>query len=80
MSLFNKFNASSLILSFKNSQGAAPHISGVNAIDVPSNARWLFTGADDGYVRVYDYIASMKGEKSLTIAEKYGYPDTVTKV
>jgi hypothetical protein len=42
--------------------------------------RWVFTGSEDGYIRKYDFFASMNGKTLLTQGQRHGQVDSVTKV
>jgi len=42
--------------------------------------RWVFTGSEDGYVRKYDFFASMNGKTLLTATQRHGQVESVTKV
>ncbi|KAF9362233.1 Transcription factor spt8 [Mortierella sp. NVP85] len=41
--------------------------------------RWVFTGSEDGYIRKYDFFASMNGKTMLTQGQRHGQVDSVTK-
>ncbi|KAK3823104.1 MAG: WD40-repeat-containing domain protein, partial [Benniella sp.] len=41
--------------------------------------RWIFTGSEDGYIRKYDFYASMNGKTMLTQGQRHGQVDSVTK-
>ncbi|KAF9586303.1 Transcription factor spt8 [Lunasporangiospora selenospora] len=41
--------------------------------------RWIFTGSEDGYIRKYDFFASMNGKTMLTQGQRHGQVDSVTK-
>ncbi|KAI8914377.1 WD40-repeat-containing domain protein [Gorgonomyces haynaldii] len=58
---------------------AAPHISGIYAIAVTKNFRWLFTGGEDGFVRKFDMTATLNGESMLTMNQKQGLTETVQR-
>ncbi|KAI9299670.1 hypothetical protein BJ944DRAFT_244964 [Cunninghamella echinulata] len=40
--------------------------------------RWIFTGSDDGYVRKWDFFASMNGKTSLSQAQRHHFVDSIT--
>ncbi|KAI8924241.1 WD40-repeat-containing domain protein [Entophlyctis helioformis] len=40
--------------------------------------RWVFTGADDGFIRKYDFYATLRGDTLLTQAQRHGLVDTVS--
>ncbi|OBZ86871.1 Transcription factor SPT8 [Choanephora cucurbitarum] len=39
--------------------------------------RWVLTGSEDGYIRKWDFFASMNGKSSLTQAQRHHYVDSV---
>ncbi|KAI8373300.1 WD40-repeat-containing domain protein [Blakeslea trispora] len=39
--------------------------------------RWVLTGSEDGYIRKWDFFASMNGKASLTQAQRHHYVDSV---
>nr|KAJ3423291.1 3-dehydroquinate dehydratase (3-dehydroquinase) [Polyrhizophydium stewartii] len=41
--------------------------------------RWVFTGAEDGFIRKFDMLATMNGETMLTQTQRHGMVDTVQK-
>ncbi|KAF9408358.1 Transcription factor spt8 [Podila epigama] len=41
--------------------------------------RWVFTGSEDGYIRKYDFFASMNGKTMLTQGQRHGQVESVTK-
>ncbi|KAI1321091.1 Transcription factor spt8 [Mortierella claussenii] len=41
--------------------------------------RWVFTGSEDGYIRKYDFFASVNGKTMLTQGQRHGQVDSVTK-
>ncbi|ORX97130.1 WD40 repeat-like protein [Basidiobolus meristosporus CBS 931.73] len=41
--------------------------------------RWVFTGSEDGYVRKYDFFASMNGKTPLAQSQRHNHVDSVTK-
>lgn len=60
--------------------GAALHNSThVYSIAATRCMRWFFTGGDDGYIRKYDFYASMNGKTMLTQAQRHPFVDSVTK-
>lgn len=42
--------------------------------------KWVFTGGDDGFIRKYDFVASMNAEQMLTHNQRQGLVDSIVKV
>ncbi len=42
--------------------------------------RWIFTGGQDGFIRKYDFVASMRGLHHLTNAQRHSIIDSVSYV
>lgn len=57
---------------------AIPNATGINAIALPQSSKYLFTGGDDGFIRKYDFFASIDGEVLLTTAQRHALVDTVS--
>ncbi|RIA98154.1 WD40-repeat-containing domain protein [Glomus cerebriforme] len=51
----------------------------IYALDATRNMRWVFTGGDDGFVRKYDFFASMGGKTLLTQNQKHAQVESVQK-
>ena len=58
---------------------AVPHSCSINAITATSRTEWLFTGGEDGYIRKFDFIASMNGKAPLTLAQRHSMVDTIVR-
>lgn len=58
---------------------AAPMSTSINAITSTSDARWLFTGGADGYIRQYNWVESVNGKTLLTVAQRHPFVDSVVK-
>lgn len=58
---------------------AAPMSTSINAITSTSDARWLFTGGSDGYIRQYNWVESVNGKTLLTVAQRHPFVDSVVK-
>jgi transcriptional activator SPT8 len=41
--------------------------------------RWFITGSEDGYIRKWDFFASMNGKSTLTQAQRHQLVDSITK-
>ncbi|AOA61041.1 Transcription factor [Komagataella phaffii CBS 7435] len=57
---------------------AIPYSCAIHSIALTSGPRWLFTGGDDGFVRKFDFLASIEGKLPLTVAQKHSLVDSVT--
>ncbi|KAG0238781.1 Transcription factor spt8 [Actinomortierella wolfii] len=58
----------------------AVHPCNIYCLAATACMRWVFTGSEDGYVRKYDFFASMNGKTPLTQGQRHGQVDSVTKV
>ncbi|KAG9287945.1 hypothetical protein G9A89_017540 [Geosiphon pyriformis] len=58
---------------------AAIHGCNIYSLDATRNMRWIFTGGDDGYIRKYDFFASMNGKQLLTQNQKHAQVESVQK-
>lgn len=58
---------------------AAPQSTSINAFCATPCMRWAFTGGSDGYIRRYDWFASVNGKVPLTVAQKHPFVDSVTR-
>ena len=58
---------------------AAPHSTSVNAITATADARWVFSGGSDGYIRRYNWVDSVNGRLMLTVAQRHPFVDSVVK-
>lgn len=58
---------------------AIPYASQCHSIAFSEGPRWIITGGEDGFIRKYDFIASIEGKSPLTMAQKHNLVDTVTK-
>ncbi|KAJ3289243.1 Transcription factor spt8 [Borealophlyctis nickersoniae] len=61
-----------------------PYVSAVHPCNIYSlaatkNMRWIFTGGDDGFIRKYDFAASIGGSLMLTQTQKHGLVDSIQK-
>ncbi|KAF9972809.1 Transcription factor spt8 [Actinomortierella ambigua] len=57
----------------------AVHPCNIYCLAATQCMRWVFTGSEDGYVRKYDFFASMNGKTPLTQGQRHGQVDSVTK-
>ncbi|KAF9549204.1 Transcription factor spt8 [Mortierella hygrophila] len=57
----------------------AVHPCNIYTLAATKCMRWVFTGSEDGYVRKYDFFASMNGKTLLTQGQRHGQVDSVTK-
>ncbi|KAJ1645487.1 Transcription factor spt8 [Coemansia asiatica] len=51
----------------------------IYATDATANMRWVFTGGEDGYIRKWDFFASVNGKQLLTLGQRHSHVDSVTK-
>ncbi|CAG8529239.1 7308_t:CDS:10 [Diversispora eburnea] len=50
---------------------AAIHSCHIHSLDATRNMRWVFTGGEDGFIRKYDFFASISGKTLLTQNQKH---------
>ncbi|KAI8916779.1 WD40-repeat-containing domain protein, partial [Powellomyces hirtus] len=55
------------------------HPTSVNCLASTRNMRWLFSGGDDGFIRKFDFAATLNGEQGLTQTQKHGLVDSIEK-
>ncbi|KAI8826764.1 WD40-repeat-containing domain protein [Fimicolochytrium jonesii] len=55
------------------------HPTGINCVATTRNMRWIFTGGDDGYIRKFDFAATLFGGQILTQTQKHGLVDSIEK-
>lgn len=58
---------------------AAPHSTSINSICAMPDLRWVFSGGADGYIRKFDWHATVNGKAMLTVAQRHPFVDSVTK-
>ncbi|RMZ91017.1 hypothetical protein DV736_g1730, partial [Chaetothyriales sp. CBS 134916] len=58
---------------------AAPQSTSVNAICGTWDARWIFTGGSDGYIRKFNWVESVNNKLALTVAQRHPFVDSVVK-
>ncbi|KAF3907792.1 hypothetical protein ABW21_db0203797 [Orbilia brochopaga] len=58
---------------------AAPMSTSIHAFTATPCMKWIFTGGQDGYIRKYDWFASINGKVPLTVAQKHPFVDSVTR-
>ncbi|CUM65394.1 uncharacterized protein PRCAT00003030001 [Priceomyces carsonii] len=56
-----------------------PYTSQCHAIAFTYGPKWILTGGEDGFIRKYDFIASVEGKSPLTMAQKHNLVDSITK-
>jgi len=56
---------------------AIPTSTSTNAVCLSSGPKWLFTGGDDGFIRKFNLISSLKGEAPLTVAQRHQIVDSI---
>lgn len=64
----------------KFEQVAAIHACHIHSLDATKNMRWVFTGGEDGFIRKYDFFASISGKTLLTQNQKHAQVESVQKV
>lgn len=58
---------------------AIPYAQQCHAFAVSDGPKWLLTGGEDGFIRKYDFAASVEGKSPLTVAQKHNLMDSITK-
>ncbi|KAI8990066.1 WD40-repeat-containing domain protein, partial [Pilobolus umbonatus] len=56
---------------------AAVHPSPIFSLATTQCFRWVLTGSEDGYIRKWDFFASMNGRTALTQAQRHHHVDSV---
>ncbi|KAJ1879979.1 Transcription factor spt8, partial [Kickxella alabastrina] len=51
----------------------------IHAVAATADMRWMFTGGEDGYVKKWDFNASVNGKQLLTQGQRHSLVDGVTK-
>ncbi|KAF3919699.1 hypothetical protein ABW20_dc0106318 [Dactylellina cionopaga] len=59
---------------------AAPMSTSIHAFCATPCMKLIFTGGQDGYIRKFDWFASINGKVPLTVAQKHPFVDSVTRV
>ncbi|KAK6457024.1 uncharacterized protein RJT20DRAFT_94537 [Scheffersomyces xylosifermentans] len=58
---------------------AIPYTSQCQSLAFTDGPKWILTGGEDGFIRKYDFIASIQGKSPLTMAQKHNLVDSLTK-
>lgn len=58
---------------------AIPYSQQCHAMAVSEGPKWIITGGEDGFIRKYDFTASIEGKAPLTVAQKHNLMDSITK-
>ena len=51
--------------------------SGINSLQLSKNYNYLFLGGDDGFLRKYNFLKTLKGDAPLTIQQKHFVVDGI---
>ncbi|KAJ2699391.1 phosphatidate cytidylyltransferase, partial [Coemansia spiralis] len=51
----------------------------IYTIAATANMRWVFTGGEDGYIKRWDFNATVNGKQLLTQTQRHPYVDSVSK-
>ncbi|KAI9477320.1 Transcription factor spt8 [Coemansia sp. RSA 989] len=51
----------------------------IHAVAAVSNMRWVFTGGEDGYIKKWDFNATVNGKQMLTLGQRHAHVDSVAK-
>ncbi|KAJ2438699.1 Transcription factor spt8 [Coemansia sp. RSA 2424] len=51
----------------------------IYAVTATPNMRWLFTGGEDGYIKKWDFNATVNGKQLLTLGQRHSMVDTIAK-
>ncbi|KAI8067773.1 WD40-repeat-containing domain protein [Gongronella butleri] len=57
---------------------AAIHPNAIYSLAATRCFRWVFTGSDDGYIRKWDFFASINGKTPLTQAQRHQFADSIS--
>ncbi|KAF5212562.1 Transcription factor spt8 [Clavispora lusitaniae] len=58
---------------------AIPYAQQCHALAISDGPKWILTGGEDGFIRKYDFTASIEGKAPLTVAQKHNLMDSITK-
>ncbi|KAM9909627.1 hypothetical protein OXX69_005258 [Metschnikowia pulcherrima] len=58
---------------------AIPYAPQCHSIALSEGPKWILTGGEDGFIRKYDFAASIDGKAPLTVAQKHNLMDNITK-
>ncbi|KAJ2836862.1 Transcription factor spt8 [Coemansia erecta] len=51
----------------------------IHAATSVSNMRWVFTGGEDGYIKKWDFYATVNNKQPLTLGQRHSHVDSVAK-
>lgn len=57
---------------------AIPYSGQCHAMAFTDGPKWIITGGEDGFIRKYDFMASVQGKSPLTMAQRHNLVDSVT--
>lgn len=58
---------------------AIPYAGQCHSIAFSEGPKWIVTGGEDGFIRKYDFTASIEGKAPLTVAQKHNLMDSISK-
>lgn len=58
---------------------AIPYSTQCHAIAFTDGPKWIITGGEDGFIRKYDFMASVQGKSPLTMAQRHTLVDSINK-
>ncbi|KAJ2886346.1 Transcription factor spt8 [Coemansia aciculifera] len=51
----------------------------IYTVTATPNMRWLFTGGEDGYIKKWDFNATVNGKQLLTLGQRHSMVDSIAK-
>ncbi|KAJ2054565.1 Transcription factor spt8 [Coemansia sp. S155-1] len=51
----------------------------IYTVTATPNMRWLFTGGEDGYIKKWDFNATVNGKQLLTLGQRHSLVDSIAK-
>ncbi|RKP30584.1 hypothetical protein METBISCDRAFT_27243, partial [Metschnikowia bicuspidata] len=56
---------------------ACPYAQQCHAVAISEGPKWLLTGGEDGFIRKYDFSASIEGKSPLTVAQRHNLLESI---